>query len=113
MKVIINESRLSQIMGSYIKKELREFVPASKGGHPHYVGGFFSNIEDEDPIAYIIDNNKDIINMLFVSEDLFNTLRHMFSIENIKDEMSLFETIREVAQDIIGNDFKIRGIDII
>jgi hypothetical protein len=112
MKAIINESRLSQIMGSFIKKELGEFVPSSGDIHPHYVGGFFSDVEDDAPIAFIINNNNDLINMLYVREDLFKTLVNIFSVEDISDEMSLFETIREVAQDIIGNDLKIRGIDI-
>jgi hypothetical protein len=102
MKVVINESRLDQIMRSYIRKKLGEFVPASGKGHPDYVGGFFSDPEDETPIAYVKDYKYSV---LYVDISFIKTLVSLFSIPHTSDNKPPpSKTMIEVAQELINND---------
>jgi hypothetical protein len=113
MKILINESRLDQIMRSYIKKELGKFIPSSDEESYGYVGGFHIDPQDDIPFAYIRYSSDFKTHLLYIGRPFYNTLKTMFSINTIND-MILLETILvKAAKELINdNSINVGGIDI-
>lgn len=95
MKVIVNESRINELITKFLIKKLGTFIPPDKRGHPHYGGGFWESPDDETPMAYFNGNS------LYFDAGLYKNTLNIFSLD---EKYPLSNRIIEAINFIGGYD---------
>jgi hypothetical protein len=103
MKIIVNESRLNQLIENYIKKKFKVFIPPHGRGHPEFMGSFNESIED-DPIAFIrrYHGYEDI---LFVTDQFVKEIENMFGIDFVILKKIFIESSIEIISETQPSKF--------